>query len=293
MIKKIMLLLLSMLLLSSCSSDNNEKLKISVTTWIGYSPLFYAKEKGWLEPLNIKLLNVTSLSENMYLYKAGNSDAYVGTQYEYKLLRVKKESLMPIMMFDRSNGGDSVMSNVSINELQNTKESIDAYLEMDSINNTVLKDFIKKYNLQDKAINYINKDQSSISTLETKSMKKATIIVTYTPYNIALQRGGFKKLASTKDTLDLCVIDAMFTTQETFQKHKNQFLELKKLLDKSIVNLENNPDEFYETIKPYMLELKKEKFKESLHDIIWINKELSEELKNRLQKVDFPTRGLI
>ena len=55
-----------MLSFSSCVEDN-KKIKITTSTWIGYAPLFYAKEKNWLEPLNIKLLNVVSLSENMYL----------------------------------------------------------------------------------------------------------------------------------------------------------------------------------------------------------------------------------
>jgi len=105
-------------LLTSCSSEKQEKLEISTTTWIGYSPLFYAKEKVWLKPLNIKLMHVSSLSENMYLYQAGNADAYVGTQYEYNMLIKKEPSLIPVMLFDRSNGGDVVMSNLSIEELQ-------------------------------------------------------------------------------------------------------------------------------------------------------------------------------
>ena len=292
MIKKT-LLYFTVLLLTSCSFNHNERLTISTTTWIGYTPLFYAKEKGWLEPLNIKLLSVASLSENMYLYKAGNSDAYVGTQYEYELLKPKKPSLMPIMMFDRSNGGDMVMSNVSINELQNTKESIDAYLEMDSINYTILKDFVSKYTLQDKTINYINEDQKYISTLKVKDMRRPTIIVTYTPYNPELEKHGLKRIASTKESLDLCVVDAMFATQETFKRHKEQFVELKKLVDRAIVDLVKNPDEFYETIKPYILDISKEEFKKSLHDIEWINKELSEDIKERMLIASFPIRNII
>ena len=151
MIKKLSFLILSIFLLTSCSIQNEEKLKISTTTWIGYTPLYYAKEKGWLEPLNIKLLNVVSLSENMYLYKAGNSDAYVGTQYEYNVL--KKDNLIPIIMFDKSNGGDIVMSNYSVNDLLKTDSKIDVYLEMDSINSIVFDDFIKQYNLSNKQFN--------------------------------------------------------------------------------------------------------------------------------------------
>ncbi len=72
--KKIIILCFSILLLfTSCSSKYDERLKVSTTNWIGYLPLIYAKEKGWLKELNIKLLTVSSLAENMYLYKAGNS----------------------------------------------------------------------------------------------------------------------------------------------------------------------------------------------------------------------------
>lgn len=293
MFKKILIFFGLLILLSSCSSEYDKKLKISATTWIGYTPLFYAKEKGWLDDINIKLLNVSSLSENMYLYKAGNSDAYVGTQYEYNILSKKDSSLKPIMLFDRSYGGDIIMSNLSIKNLKNTTQSIDAYLEMDSINNTVLQDFIVSYHLKDKDINYINTDQTQIAILQAKNSKKPTIIVTYVPYNIALSKNGYKEIASTKDGLDLLVIDAMYTKTKTFQLHEKQFIVLKKLLDKSINALEKDKKEFYDTIKPYMLNMDYDEFKDSLDDIIWINKEVSSELKQRMNDTNFPTRDLL
>jgi NitT/TauT family transport system substrate-binding protein len=229
----------------------------------------------------------------MYLFQAGNSDAYVGTQYEYSVLLKKDPSLVPVMLFDRSNGGDIVMSNESIAELQNSKDGIDAYLEMDSINNTLLQDFIKRYKLQDKSINYINRDQAYISTLNAGDIKKSTIIVTYIPYDSELQKQGFKNIASTKDNLDLLVIDALFTTEKIFNTHHKQLIALKKLVDDAILVLENNPHEFYETVKPYMLELSYDEFVHSLEDIIWLNKNISAELKIRMKEAYFPTRGLI
>ena len=293
MLKRIFLTTILLLSFISCSSDYDKKLKISATTWIGYTPLFYAKEKGWLKELNIKLLNVSSLSENMYLYKAGNSDAYVGTQYEYDLLSQEDKSLIPIMMLDRSHGGDMVMSNMSIQELKDTSKTVDAYLEMDSVNNTMLKDFIKSYKLESKTINYINKDQTKIGLLDAKDMKNPTIIVTYIPYNNSLEKNGFVELASTKNSLNLLVLDAMFTTTKVLRGHKKQFIELKKLIDTSVEALKKDPKEFYETIKPYMLDMSYKEFHDSLDDIIWINKEIPSELKNRMNEGNFPTRNLI
>ncbi len=293
MLKKVFFITFIILFFASCSSFDHKKLKISATTWIGYSPLFYAKEKGWLEPLNIKLLNVTSLSENMYLYRAGNADAYVGTQYEYNVIIKKEPSLVPVIMFDHSSGGDLIMSNNSIKELVDTNDEMDVYLEMDSINNTLFKDFIEHYKLKDKTINYINSDQISISLLEARKMQRPTVIVTYNPYDNQLRKQGFKEIISTKDGLELLVFDAMFTTQQTLHDHKEQFEELKKLVDKASAVLETDPYEFYTTVKPYLLEISYEEFQKSLKNIVWINKKLPAELKQRIQATDISLRDLI
>lgn len=287
---KVFLLLVLTLFLSSCSTQKEKQLKISATTWIGYTPLFYAKAKGWLQPLNIKLINVSSLSENMSVYKAGKSDAYVGTQYEFNHL--KNNDLVPIIMFDRSNGGDVIMSNQVIKELQDTNTTIDAYLEIDSINATLLKDFLSRYHLTQKTINYINQDQTQITTLQTKDISKPSLIVTYIPYNIQLEKNGFVEIASTKDNLDLLVVDAMFTSKKVLSNNKDRLLKLKKCIDTSIKNLQKDPEEFYKTVRPYLLDVSYEEFQHSINDIVWINKERDVDLQKRIE-VFFPLRSLL
>lgn len=293
MLKKVSLYIFILLFISSCSSPYDKPLKISATTWIGYTPLFYAKEKGWLEPLNIKISNVVSLAENMALYQSGNFDAYVGTQYEYGVLLPKESTLHPVIMFDRSYGGDVIMGNITINDLNNTDTVIDIYLEMDSINITLFKDFLKKYALEDKKFNYINKDQGYISTLNGSDIKNPTLIVTYSPYNNYLKKSGFKQLASTKEGLDLLVVDAMFTTDKQFDEHQQQFTELKKVVEKSLDALKANPKEYYETIKAYLPQTSYEEFQTSLQEIIWINKKIPPELEERLNMANFPIRKII
>ncbi|MDH5629070.1 MAG: hypothetical protein OEY96_02840 [Gammaproteobacteria bacterium] len=278
--------------ISSCADNEYKRLNISATTWIGYSPIYYAKEKGWLKPLNIKVLHVSSLSENMYLYQAGNADAFVGTQYEYNLLSKKDPDLLPIIMLDRSNGGDIIMSNKSIDDLKKTTAPIDAYLEMDSINNTMLTDFIRTYGLEEKTFNYINQDQANILNVEYNSDSQI-LIVTYIPYDFELAKKGFKEIASTKDGLDLLVVDAMFTTTQTLNNHKEQFVLMKKHIDAAVRILEQNPREFYEVVKHYINNISYEEFLMSLEDIVWINDRMSPDLIERLKFSQFPTRDLL
>jgi len=279
------------LLFTACSDTHEDRLKISATTWIGYTPFFYLKEKGLLKPLNIKLVYLSSLAENMYLYEAGNSDAFTGTQYEYKIINEEMKSLIPIILLDRSNGGDLVMSNSSIEELQENKSKIDVYLEMDSVNYTVLQDFIAINKLKEENLRYHNMDQIQIEKLQATN--KPTIIVTYIPYNLKLEKQGFKALASTKESLNLLVVDALFTGVDTLKKHKKQFESLKILIDKAIADLEKDPKAFYDTVKPYLLEMSYEEFLDSIDDIVWINKNISPKLKSRMLQADIPTRNLL
>lgn len=281
-----------MLSFSSCVEDN-KKIKITTSTWIGYAPLFYAKEKNWLEPLNIKLLNVVSLSENMYLYKAGNADAFVGTQYEYNFLLQEDKTLIPIIIFDKSNGGDMILSNLTLDELSKINKEIDAYLEIDSLNSILLNDFIRSNNLQDKKINYINEDQSNISRLKANEINNPTIIVTYTPYNNILEKNYFRELSSTKKSDDLLIIDGMYVKKDFYYENKETFVKLKKLVDDSIINLQNNPKEFYNTVKPYLTNISYEEFLSSLNDIIWLNKDIPTNILEKLDNSNFKTKDLI
>lgn len=282
-----------LIFLGACSTPPQEPLKISVTTWIGYTPLFYAKEKGWLDTINVQLINVISLSENMYLYKSGNSDAYSGTQYEHSILKDTIPSLIPIILFDRSNGGDIIMSNHTIEEIQNSTEKIDAYLEMDSINYIMLEDFIHTYHIADERINYIDRDQVDISTLQNAKSDKQVLIVTYVPYDNVLKKNGFQEILSTKNGLDILVVDAIYTTKENLHKHKKQYVQVKRFINDAIIALEKDPKEFYTTIRPYMEGLSYDDFLASLHDIVWINRTIDKPLMKRMQAASFPTKDLL
>ncbi|WP_373020898.1 ABC transporter substrate-binding protein [Thiomicrorhabdus sp.] len=293
-IKILFLFALTVIGLSSCSSKEDKPLKIVANSWIGYSPLFYAKASGWLEPLNIELSTVVSLGESLHIYKSSNKDAFTGTQYEFSQAYQKDNTLMPIMMFDRSNGGDMVMGNQSVESLKSATSPINVYLEINSINYVVFKDFIKQNKLEDKTFNFINKDQLKIvSAIAEAPNHEPKIAVTYIPYNYSLEKHGFTTLASTRDGLNLLVLDALYTNKESFSLHQEQFKRLKILIDRAIQDLQNDPKLFYDKVNPYLENSSFEEFQSGLQDIVWINQSLSPQLIERLNQAQFPIRDLL
>ena len=156
-----------------------------------------------------------------------------------------------------------------------------------------LNDFVQRYKIDEARIEYIDRDQTEIATLNNTAPEDNVLIITYVPFNTSLEKNGFQEILSTRQGLDLLVIDALFTTKEEFIQHKEQFLALKKLTNNAIKVLQTNPKAFYETVQSYMDGLSYEEFVEASHDIEWINQTLSKELKQRMQKASFPTKDLL
>jgi NitT/TauT family transport system substrate-binding protein len=292
MLRLVSIFLISIFFFGGCSLDKEKTLKISVNSWLGYAPLIYANEKGWLNQYNIKIINVVSLSESISMYNSKYSDAFTGTQYEYQLVKEQYKTLTPLMMFDSSYGGDLVMANRSIEELVLSTEPINTYLEINSVNASVLQDFLSYYKIDPAKIHYINQDQQNISNLENIPAQ-ATLLVTYSPYDIDLKKQNFQTLASTKDEFSITVVDAMYATQEMYLEHKKQFLALKTQTDRAIEVLKNDPKEFYKHVKPFLQDVSFEEFESMSKDIKWINKEIPKNLQQNIQKMDFPLDGLI
>lgn len=291
MIRVILISLISIIFLTSCVNDKKDKLRVVTSNWIGYTPLFYAREKGLLDKLNIQLLSVVSLSESLHTYKSKHADIFLGTQYEYEEAFKRDNQVVPIMLLNKSDGGDVVMSNLTLEEIKKEDKQIDVFLELSSVNSSVFDDFITKHNIKNKNFNYVNKDQSFIA--QQKEFKNPTIVISYNPYNITLEKNGLKTLETTKDNIEILIVDAMFTTNDILIKYKDELKELKKIIDIAIDDLEKDEKAYYDLIKDYLYDTSFEEFQQSLSNIKWINKNIDQSILDSLKEHNFPTKELL
>ncbi|HSR74496.1 MAG TPA: hypothetical protein VLL31_06595, partial [Sulfurovum sp.] len=129
--------------------------------------MFYIQQKGWLKEHNIEMVNVVSLSESMQMYESGFVNAFTGTQYEFERMKKKVPDLEPIILLDRSLGGDLIVGNRDIETLQKAQK-INVYLEIDSINKVLLECFAEHYGIDPSVLHLINKDSDESSMLAMK-----------------------------------------------------------------------------------------------------------------------------
>ena len=288
--KIIFTILISLLVLSSCSKKEDKELKISTNPWIGYVPLFYAKEMGYLDKLNISLIHNISLSESKKLYNIGKVDMIASTQHEYFALKEIGENIVPFTLLDRSNGGDIVLSNKSIDELKNA-DKIFAYLEIDSINIDIIKDFIKHHKLDMNKIEFLNTDQVQIAELKTNK-NKTMLIVTYVPYNYNLEASGFIQLASTKDLNQIIVIDGILVNKKILMENKDKLQKFKSIIDRSINEITKNKQASYKLVKKYLDNMPYNEYEESFTLIKWENKP-SKEILSKLNDIKYESKYLL
>ena len=288
---ELFIFIIALFILTACSEQKNEQeLTIATNSWIGYTPLFYAKEKGYLTKLHIKLLPNVSLAEASNVYSVGKADMVTTTQHEYYALEKMDHNIVPIILLDRSYGGDMVLSNRTISQLKKAKK-IDAYLEIDSINAEILKDFMKYNHLQANKITFIDKDQGKIADLKPNKNKNM-LIVTYSPYNIQLETNGFKELASTKNMNQIKVIDALCTNKNIIANNKQRLKKLKAIIDKSIREIQVDPKSSYDLVKPYLNNISFGEYVDSLNLIKWINKP-SKKLLHAIEPMGYKQKQLI
>ena len=268
---KLFILFFSLLLtFSACSSKNDKEIIISTNEWIGYAPLFYAYETGELDRLHFKLIKNVSLAEAANLYAIGKADMVTTTQHEYHSLQTSTHDIAPVILMDRSNGGDMVLANKSTDELKKSAK-IYAYLEVDSINQEILINFITHNNIDKNKIIFINKDQRQIQNIKNDTTKDI-LIVTYNPYNITLEKKGFQEVASTKNINSIIVIDALCARDKIIKTDKQRLIQLKKVLDDAIDKIEQDPQTSHKIVAKYLSNISYNDYIDSLKQIKWINK---------------------
>ena len=290
MLKKVIYFLTIIIFIAGCSDRKYQKpLTIVSNAWIGYAPIFYAQEKGYFKYLNIKVIPVVSLAEAADTFATGKADMVTATQHEYYKLKKQFSDIEPIILLDRSNGGDMILSNKSTKELKKAK-NIQAYLEVDSINMDVLNEYLTNMKISKKNILFYNLDQSSLQSL--KYTDRPTLIVTYTPYDYVLKKRGYFEVASTKNMDSIAVIDALFTTKDIFDKNKQRVKELKKIIDRSIKEIIMDKENSYKLVAPYLDNVSYKEYLKSFTTIKWINNP-TKKILNLVKKLNYETGDII
>lgn len=287
--------LIVVFMLSSCSQDRertNAPLVLSTDVWIGATPFYYAREKGWLREAGIELLQARSINDNMYHYGAGASDLFTGTQHEFFRMRGEQSDLMPVFVYDRSSGGDVIMANRSREELQHSAQTIQVYLESDTISVEMLEYFIEHEKIPKSKMAVSFRTQDEMARMRNTDKSPPILIVTYNPHDLTLKKRGFTLVASSKDERYL-VVDGVYVSSRLYRENPEPFRRLVTIFERAVEAGRNDPKEFYETVRPYLGDPSYDEFMQMRRNIQWMEDGISDPMRKRLERIGFPTREML
>jgi len=88
---------------------NEPLVRLATNSWVGYAPLFLARELGHFDGVNLRLLELSSNSASLMALASGQAEAAALTLDELLVAREGQLDLRVIMVFDESAGADVVM----------------------------------------------------------------------------------------------------------------------------------------------------------------------------------------
>lgn len=118
---QILLLMLIIATIAGCTKEPQLPLRIGTNPWMGYGPLYLAREMGYFNKTSIKLVEYASATESMRSFRNGTIDAAALTLDETLQLLATNSDLKVILVMDISHGGDVILARPEIKGVKDLK----------------------------------------------------------------------------------------------------------------------------------------------------------------------------
>lgn len=191
--------------LSSCGWWQDLPVAVAAHVWVGYEPMFLARDRGWLDAAQVTLLQTRSAVESITALRTGKVQAAALTLDEVLGARSTGLALSVVLVFNVSMGADMLLVRPGINRLAQLKGLRIGY-EASSVSEVMLADILKTAGLarQDVQLSQINVDEQ----LSAWQRHAADAFISYEPVASQLMAQGMTRLFDTRQMPDI-IIDVL------------------------------------------------------------------------------------
>lgn len=244
------LILAVSLMTASFSATAATPVKLSLTTWIGYSPFYVAAGMGYYKKHDLEV-SLKTFSDPAMLPSSVTSKAVDGSLMTYDQLIgavAQGQKLKVVMPIDYSNGGDAVLADKSITKITDLKGKKVAYSPL-SPSDFLISYALKINGMSTKDISPINMAPEAVPA--AMASKAVPAGVTYEP-NVSqiLATGGgsqFKTIYTSKEAPGL-IADVMVFDEAYIKKNRKPIAALVQAYLDGLAYMKSNPKEASEII---------------------------------------------
>lgn len=238
------LAIVSALALSACSfparASGSATLRIGITVWPGYEPLYLAQEIGTFERAgaDVRIVEFTSGGDLMRALAHGEIDGVASTLVELLTLRAQlHRALQAVLVLDYSNGGDVLAADPSITSISDLRGKRIA-LEP-SLRGTVLL----ARSLERAGLSFSDVDLAPVDRLEMPGLAASHAVsaaVAYPPVSFELLDHGYRSLADSSQIPEE-IVDVLSFDARTLRDRHDAVTRVVRAWDRSLDYARRHP----------------------------------------------------
>ncbi len=223
--------------LMGCSEKPITALKIGTNLWVGYEPLYLAREKQFINNDQIKLVELSSATQVMQAYRNEVINAAAITLDEALLLLASGEQFSIVLILDVSNGADALIAQPSINSFGDLKGKR-VGLESTALGSYMLTRALEvnQMSLNDITIKHLGIEQHEKAFVN----KEVDAVITFEPIKSKLLGLGGQTLFDSKQISNE-IIDVLIVRESYLENHTNNVQQLINAWFKTLAFIETSP----------------------------------------------------
>jgi NitT/TauT family transport system substrate-binding protein len=245
------LMLVAALLLSACGGQaapsggaQPVKLKIGYSVWVGYGPLFIARDKDYFkdEGLDIELVKVEDPKDRFAALSGKQLDGLVTTLDTMTLYWRAETPFAAILGLDESSGGDGIivrkeLNIASVKDLKGKKIGVN----VGSVSHFFLDYLFQQNGLSDADATLVKMKQGDVPAALAAAQVDAG--VTWEPHlSKAAKDANLAILTTSKDTPGL-IVDTMVLRRDVLTANPGVATKLSRAWNKAVEYQKANPDD--------------------------------------------------
>ncbi len=246
-----------------------EKVSIAFQKWVGYGPLYLAKEKGFFKEEGIELVFIDEQldSARRDAFKQGMLDCEAGTIDLLVSKRAQDTPIVAVLEIDHSLGSDGIVATEEIRTIEDLIGKKVAFAR-DNVGETFISYLFYKKGLSLEDITIVPKGPDDADAWLTFLNGEVDAAVTWEPWlSKAAERPGGHILISTKDEPKI-IIDTLNVREDIVKNNPELVKGLMRGRFKALKYYKENPVEASEIIARHY-DITPEKYRIQVEGLLW------------------------
>jgi len=226
--------------LSGCGWLSGKPVAIASHVWVGYEPMFLARNEGWLDSQKVRLLETANAGASLAALAEGRVDGAALTLDEMLKARENGLPLTAVLVFDTSVGADMLVVRAGIKRLSDLKGKRIA-LEQSSVAALLLSEILLAAGLTTNDVQLVSLPVDKHP--DAWRTKQADAFITYEPVASQLLLSGAIKLFDSRQ-IPNAIVDVLAMRHDRLDyAHANALRHLVEAHFRALDHLTRNPQD--------------------------------------------------